>query len=212
MRRLLPSLILLHAVIAPAHADLFGIQESQTYIQLVQLLKVAQEQLEQAKKAYEVSSEIYLLSQSESQSLDRILNTQLVDIMREKGWMVDGLDALRGVADIDRQINYMMQLMADAKDAETREQLQYTIDLLRQQRTVMKLAAQTDKNLGKAVKDVDERESSRITAENTAILARQALAEQNRINQLAAQQKAAVSDQRRFAHDAAKLYRKLGGR
>lgn len=210
MRKLLPSLLLVLSW--PAQADMFGFSESQMYVQLMQIVKTTKEQLEQAKKAYEVTSEIYALSKADSTSLDRILNTELVSMMRDRGWMVDGLNTLQDVADLDRQISYMSTLLAEAKDADTRDQIQYAIDLLKQQRAVLKLSAQADRNLGKAASDLSERESSRITAENTAILARHALAEQDRINRIEAQQKAGAADARRFTRDAAKLYRSMGDR
>ena len=207
-RTLLPSLALI--LIAPAaRADLFGITESQMYLQLMQIVETAQRQLEQAKKIYDVTSELYALSQSESTSLDRILNTELVDYMREKGWMVSGLDLMRDLADLDRQLAYLGDLLEQTDDPDTRAQLQAAIDLLKQQRAVLKLTQHTDKNLRKAATDLSERDSARITAENTAVLARQALAEQDRLNRQDAARKAAASDIRRFTRGAAKIYKNL---
>ncbi len=193
-----------------ARADMFGASDAKMILQLTQMVKTLEDQLKVAKKAYDIGSDLYELSQGDLTSVDRVLNTELVALMKEKGWMLDGLNTLQTLSDVDRQLTTLTGLLADAKDADTRQRVQYAMDLLKQQRTLLQLAEQTRKNLDKATTDLSARDSSRITAENTAVLARAALAAQEARNRDTAIQKAARSDEAAFTRGAARIYTEIG--
>ena len=193
-----------------AHADVFGASESKMILQLTQMVNTLKAQLKLATKTYDVGVDLYALSQGDATSVDRILNTELVALMREQGWMLDGLTTLQNLNDVNQQITYMAGLIADAKDADTQQRLRYAMDLLKQQRTLIQLSAQTNKNLQKATTDLSARASSRITAENTAVLARAALAAQEARNREAAIKKASRSDEAAFTKGAARIYQEMG--
>ena len=193
-----------------AHADVFGASDSKMILQLTQMVNTLKEQLKLATKTYDVGVDLYDLSQGDATSVDRILNTELVALMREKGWMLDGLTTLQDLSAVNQQITYMTGLIADTKDAETQQRLRYAMDLLKQQRTLIQLSAQTNKNLQKATTDLSARASSRITAENTAVLARAALAAQEARNREAAVKKASRSDEAAFTQGAARIYQEMG--
>ena len=209
----MPRLSVLLIVLAfplVARADMFGASDAKMILQLTQMVKTLEDQLKVAKKAYDIGSDLYALSQGDLTSVDRVLNTELVALMKEKGWMLDGLTTLQTLSDVDRQLTALTGLLADAKDADTRERLQYALDLLKQQRTLLQLAEQTRKNLDKATTDLSARDSSRITAENTAVLARAALAAQEARNRDTAIEKAARSDEAAFTRGAARIYTDIG--
>ncbi len=193
-----------------AHADVFGASDSKMILQLTQMVNTLKAQLKLASKTYDVGVELYALSQEGATSADRILNTELVALMREHGWMLDGLTTLQNLNAVNQQITHMAGLIADAKDAETQQRLRYALDLLKQQRTLIQLSAQTHKNLHKATTDLSTRASSRITAENTAVLARAALAAQEARNREAAVKKASRSDEAAFTQGAARIYQDMG--
>jgi len=193
-----------------AHADLFGAADSQMIVQLTQMVNTLKEQLKLATKTYDIGADLYDLSQGDATSVDRVLNTELVALMREKGWMLDGLTTLQNLSDVNQQMAYMAGLIADAKDADTQQRLRYAMDLLKQQRTLIQLSSQTTKNLQKATTDLSARASSRITAENTAVLARAALAAQEARNRAEAVQKASRSDEAAFTKGAARIYTEMG--
>ena len=193
-----------------AHADVFGASDSKMILQLTQMVNTLKAQLKLATKTYDVGVDLYALSQGDATSVDRILNTELVALMREKGWMLDGLTTLQNLNDVNQQITYMAGLIADARDADTQQRLRYAMDLLKQQRTLIQLSAQTNKNLQKATTDLSARASSRITAENTAVLARAALAAQEARNREAAVKKASRSDEAAFTKGAARIYTEMG--
>ena len=193
-----------------ARADMFGASDAKMILQLTQMVKTLEDQLKVAKKAYDIGSDLYELSQGDLTSVDRVLNTELVALMKEKGWMLDGLTTLQTLSDVDRQLTALTGLLADAKDADTRQRVQYAMDLLKQQRTLLQLAEQTRKNLDKATTDLSARDSSRITAENTAVLARAALAAQEARNRDTAIEKAARSDEAAFTRGAARIYTDIG--
>jgi len=193
-----------------ARADMFGASDAKMILQLTQMVKTLEDQLKVAKKAYDIGSELYELSQGDLTSVDRVLNTELVALMKEKGWMLDGLTTLQTLSDVDRQLTALTGLLADAKDADTRQRVQYAVDLLKQQRTLLQLAEQTRKNLDKATTDLSARDSSRITAENTAVLARAALAAQEARNRDTAIENAARSDEAAFTRGAARIYTDIG--
>ena len=193
-----------------AQADMFGASESKMILQLTQMVKTVKEQLKLATKAYDVGIDLYDLSQGDATSVDRILNTELVALMREKGWMLDGLTTLQDLGQVNQQITYMTGLIADTRDADTQQRLRYAMDLLKQQRTLIQLSKQTQKNLQKATTDLSARASSRITAENTAVLARVALAAQEARNREEAVKKASRSDEAAFTKGAARIYTEMG--
>jgi len=193
-----------------AHADVFGASDSKMILQLTQMVNTLKEQLKLATKTYDVGIDLYDLSQGDATSVDRILNTELVALMREKGWMLDGLTTLQDLSAVNQQITHMTGLIADTRDAETQQRLRYAMDLLKQQRTLIQLSAQTNKNLQKATTDLSARASSRITAENTAVLARAALAAQEARNREAAVKKASRSDEAAFTQGAARIYTEMG--
>ena len=193
-----------------AHADVFGASDSKMILQLTQMVNTLKEQLKLATKTYDVGIDLYDLSQGDATSVDRILNTELVALMREKGWMLDGLTTLQDLSAVNQQITHMTGLIADTRDAETQQRLRYAMDLLKQQRTLIQLSAQTNKNLQKATTDLSARASSRITAENTAVLARAALAAQEARNREAAVKKASRSDEAAFTQGAARIYTDMG--
>ena len=199
-------LVVLLSLPVVAHADVFGASDSKMILQLTQMVNTLKAQLKLATKTYDVGVDLYALSQGDATSVDRILNTELVALMREKGWMLDGLTTLQNLNDVNQQITYMAGLIADAKDADTQQRLRYAMDLLKQQRTLIQLSAQTNKNLQKATTDLSARASSRITAENTAVLARAALAAQEARNREAAVKKASRSDEAAFTKGAARIY------
>jgi hypothetical protein len=193
-----------------AHGDLFGASDAKMIVQLTQMVKTLEEQLKVVKRTYDIGADLYELSQGDLTSVDRVLNTELVALMKEKGWMLDGLTTLQTLSDVDRQLTTLTALLADAKDADTRQRLRYAMDLLKQQRTLIQLSAQTRKNLQKATTDLSARDSSRITAENTAVLARAALAAQEARNRDTAIEKAARSDEAAFTRGAARIYTDIG--
>ena len=193
-----------------AQADMFGASESKMILQLTQMVKTVKEQLKLATKAYDVGIDLYDLSQGDVTSVDRVLNTELVALMREKGWMLDGLTTLQDLGQVNQQITYMTGLIADTRDADTQQRLRYAMDLLKQQRTLIQLSKQTTKNLQKATTDLSARASSRITAENTAVLARVALAAQEARNREEAVKKASRSDEAAFTKGAARIYTEMG--
>ena len=193
-----------------AQADVFGASESKMILQLTQMVKTVKEQLKLATKAYDVGIDLYDLSQGDVTSVDRVLNTELVALMREKGWMLDGLTTLQDLGAVNQQITYMTGLIADTRDADTQQRLRYAMDLLKQQRTLIQLSKQTTKNLQKATTDLSARASSRITAENTAVLARAALAAQEARNREEAVKKASRSDEAAFTKGAARIYTEMG--
>ena len=194
------------------HADIFGASESKMILQLTQIYNSIKEQLKVATKAYDVGVDLYDLSQGDVTSVDRILNTELVSLMKEKGWMLDGITTLKDLAQINQQITYMTGLIANAKDAGTRQRLRYAMDLLKQQRTLIQLSKQTNKNLQKATTDLSARDSSRITAENTAVLARAALSAQEARNRADAVKKASRSEEISFTQGAGRIYTEMGKR
>jgi hypothetical protein len=187
-----------------AHADLFGASDSKMILQLTQMVNTLKEQLKLATKTYDVGVDLYDLSQGDVTSVDRVLNTELVALMREKGWMLDGLTTLQDLSAVNQQITYMAGLIADTRDADTQQRLRYAMDLLKQQRTLIQLSKQTTKNL------LSARASSRITAENTAVLARAALAAQEARNRTDAVKKASRSDEAAFTKGAARIYTEMG--
>jgi hypothetical protein len=193
-----------------ARADVFGASDAKMIVQLTQMVKTLEEQLKVVKRTYDIGADLYELSQGDLTSVDRVLNTELVALMKEKGWMLDGLTTLQTLSDVDRQLTTLTGLLADAKDADTRQRVQTAMDLLKQQRTLVQLAAQTRKNLDKATTDLSARDSSRITAENTAVLARAALAAQEARNRDTAIEKAARSDEAAFTRGAARIYTDIG--
>ena len=193
-----------------AQADMFGASESKMILQLTQMVKTVKEQLKLATKAYDVGIDLYDLSQGNVTSVDRVLNTELVALMREKGWMLDGLTTLQDLGQVNQQITTMTGLIADTRDADTQQRLRYAMDLLKQQRTLIQLSKQTQKNLQKATTDLSARASSRITAENTAVLARVALAAQEARNREEAVKKASRSDEAAFTQGAARIYTEMG--
>ena len=203
-------LVVLLSLPVIAHADVFGASDSKMILQLTQMVNTLKAQLKLATKTYDVGVDLYALSQGDATSVDRILNTELVALMREKGWMLDGLTTLQNLNDVNQQITYMAGLIADARDAETQQRLRYAMDLLKQQRTLIQLSAQTNKNLQKATTDLSARASSRITAENTAVLARAALAAQEARNRADAVKKASRSDEAAFTQGAARIYQEMG--
>ena len=193
-----------------AHADFFGASDSKMILQLTQIYNSIKEQLKVATKAYDVGADLYELSQGDVTSVDRVLNTELVALMKEKGWMLDGITTLKDLAQINQQITYMTGLIANAKGAGTRQRLRYAMDLLKQQRTLVQLSRQTNKNLQKATTDLSARDSSRITAENTAVLARAALAAQEERNRVEAVKKASRSEEVSFTQGAGRIYTEMG--
>ncbi len=203
-------LLVLLSLPVVTHADIFGAADSKMILQLTQIYNSIKEQLKVATKAYDVGVDLYDLSQGDVTSVDRILNTELVSLMKEKGWMLDGLTTLKDLAQINQQITYMTGLIANAKDAGTRQRLRYAMDLLKQQRTLIQLSKQTNKNLQKATTDLSERDSSRITAENTAVLARAALAAQEARNRADAVKKASRSEEVSFTQGAGRIYTEMG--
>ncbi len=205
-------LLVLLSLPAVTQADIFGASESKMVLQLTQIYNSMKEQLKVVSKAYDVGVDLYDLSQGDVTSVDRILNTKLVGLMREKGWMLDGLTTLQDLNKIRQQITYMSGLIASAKDSETRQRLRYAMDLLKQQRTLIQLSKQTSKNLRKATTDLSARDSSRITAENTAVLARAALSSQEARNRADAVKKASRSEEVSFTQDAGRIYSEMGKR
>jgi len=193
-------------------ADVLGAADSKMIAQLTQMFNTMKKQLEVAKRTYDVGADLYLLQQGDVTSINRVLNTELVTLMEEKGWLLDGLTSMRDLGQINQQITYMTGMMANAKDAETRQRLGYAMDLLEQQRTLVQLSAQTNKNLKKSTQDLSARDSSRITAENTAVLARTALAAQESRNRSEAVKKASRSDEASFARGAGRIYSEMGQR
>ena len=197
---------------AVTFADVFGAADSKMILQLTQMFNTMKKQLEVATRAYDVGSDLYLLQQGDVTSINRVLNTELVTLMEEKGWMLDGLTTMRDLGQINQQITYMTGMMANAKDAETRQRMGYAVDLLKQQRTLVQLSAQTNKNMKKSTTDLSARDSSRITAENSAVLARTALAAQESRNQLEAIKKVSRSDEASFTRGAGRIYTEMGKR
>ena len=181
-------------------------------VQLTQMVNTLQAQLNTLQRTYDVSLELYDLAQRDVTSLDRVLNTELVALMREQGWLVEGIGSLQSLNAIQQQIAHLQRLAGEAKDAETREQIRYALELLKQQRTLVQLADQANQNIQRATTDISQRESARLTAENTAVLARAALAAQATRDQAAATRKAARGDEAAFAAGAARIYRNAGDR
>lgn len=195
-----------------AQADLFGASDVKIVAQLTQMLTTLEDQLKTLKRTYDVGQDLYALTRGDITSLDRVLNTELVGLMREKGWLVEGLDGLEDLNAIAQQIGRLQRLLAEAKDADTRDQLQAALDLLKQQRTLVQLSDQARKNLERATHDINTREASRITAENTAVLARAALAAQAARDEQTLVRKASRSDEAAFAAGAARIYQQAGQR
>ena len=191
------------------HADSLGIADSKMIMQLAELYNTMLAQLEVVKKQYDIGRELYDLSRADATSIDRLLDTRLVGMMKQKGWLVDGLDPLQDVVTLNRQIRHLVELMAQIKDEAEQRRLQAIIDLLKQDRTMLQLAGQTERNLGKSATDVSTRESSRITAENTAILARTAVAAQQERNRQLAARKSAQSDEQRITAGVAQIYQQV---
>ena len=191
------------------HADSLGIADSKMIMQLAELYNTMLAQLEVVKKQYDIGRELYDLSRADATSIDRLLDTRLVGMMKQKGWLVDGLDPLQDVVTLNRQIRHLVELMAQIKDEAEQRRLQAIIDLLKQDRTMLQLAGQTERNLGKSATDVSTRESSRITAENTAILARTAIAAQQERNRQLAARKSAQSDEQRITAGVAQIYQQV---
>ncbi len=96
-----------------AHADVFGASDSKMILQLTQMVNTLKAQLKLVSKTYDVGVELYALSQGDATSVDRILNTELVALMREKGWMLDGLTTLQNLSDVNQQITYMSAIRPD---------------------------------------------------------------------------------------------------
>ena len=113
--RLRSVVVLLLVVPLAARADFFGASDAKMILQLTQMVKTLEEQLKTAKKAYDIGTDLYELSQGDVTSVDRVLNTDLVALMKEKGWMLDGLNTLQTLSDVDRQVTYLSGLMADAE-------------------------------------------------------------------------------------------------